>query len=181
MFFLSYSARLCFADWPGNNSALVVRSGVRPAQSADSASGFLRLRSEREGRSRARSDLSMWQSRNACGKRVPEINSHASQDNDRSVRANLFKRIDGWKRRVDLLIDQHHVHDHGRAGDRDDEMNDAQSDADSQRHGADDCAPHQVTLMHLTEQCEPQQPWRGDRNQRARVMIAQMSPQSARA
>src|SRR6266478_5363919 len=83
----------------------------------------------------------MSESRNACGNRLPQVNSDAGED----------------------------------------EMNDAQSDADSQCHGTYDCAPHEVTLMHLTQQCEHQQPRRGDRNQLPWVAIAEMSRQSARA
>ena len=44
-------------------------------------------------------------------------------------------------------------------------MNDAQSEADSHRDGANHCAPHKVALMHLTQQREHQQPRSGDRNQ----------------
>src|ERR1700730_18590637 len=96
----------------------------------------------------------MSESREACGKRAPQVNSPAGQHDDRPVRSNMFKRVNSWKCRLELLIDEHNLHDHRRALDGYDEMNDAQSYADPQRHRTYDCAPHQVTLMHLTEQCE---------------------------
>src|SRR6266480_1467145 len=108
----------------------------------------------------------MLENRKTCGKCVPQVNSHAGQDDDRPIRSNVLKRVNGWKRRIEFLIDEHHVHDHSRAGEGYDEMNYSQSDADSERHGTYDRTPHQVTLMHLTEQCEHQQPWRDRKSTR---------------
>ena len=58
-------------------------------------------------------------------------------------------------------------------------MNDAQPDADTQRDSAHHRAPHKITLVHLTEQREHQQPRRRNRNQRARVTVPQMSRRAA--
>src|SRR4029077_5328446 len=106
----------------------------------------------------------MSESREGGGKCVPQVNSHTSQDDDRPVRSNVLERVNGWKRRLELLIDEHQMPDHGRCSDGYDERNNTQSYAAPQRYRTDDCAPHEVTLMHLTEQCEHQQPWRGDCN-----------------
>ena len=54
-------------------------------------------------------------------------------------------------------------------------MNDAQSEADSKGDGAHHGAPYQVAFMHLAEQRKHQQPRSGDRNQNARVAIANLS------
>src|SRR5437773_8485261 len=55
-------------------------------------------------------------------------------------------------------------------------MSDAQSETDSHGDGTNHGAPHKVALVHLAEQRKHQQPGSRDRNQDARVAIADLSP-----
>ena len=58
-------------------------------------------------------------------------------------------------------------------------MNDAQADVNAQRDSADHRAPHEIALVHLTEQHEHQQPRGSYRNQHAWIAISQMSRRAA--
>src|SRR6266850_81433 len=60
-------------------------------------------------------------------------------------------------------------------------MNDAQSKTDSQGDGANYRTPDEVALMHLSQQRKHQQPRSGDRNQDARIAIANLSRSPVRA
>src|SRR6059058_256275 len=73
------------------------------------------------------------------------------------------------------------MHNHCRARRGDNEMNDAQSEVDSQGDGTNYRTPDEVALMHLSQQREHQQPRSGDRNQDARVAIANLLRSSVRA
>ena len=60
-------------------------------------------------------------------------------------------------------------------------MNYTQSNTHPQRDGANDRAPHQIAFVHLTQQRKHQEPWRGNCNQGARIAIAHVSRDAARA
>ncbi len=93
----------------------------------------------------------------------------------------MLEQVNRPERCFELLIDQHHVHNHRRARRGDNEMNDAQSEADSQGDGTNYRTPDEVALMHLSQQREHQQPRSGDRNQDARVAIANLLRSPVRA
>src|SRR5437762_731571 len=60
-------------------------------------------------------------------------------------------------------------------------MDNTQPDADAYCDGAHHRTPHEVALMHLTEQCEHEQPRCSDRNQYTWIAISQMSRCTASA
>src|SRR5262245_65408583 len=60
-------------------------------------------------------------------------------------------------------------------------MNNAQSETDAQGDCANYRAPHQIALMHLAKQRKHQQPRSSDRNQDARIAIANLSRSAVRA
>src|SRR5207302_5084014 len=97
---------------------------------------------------------------------------HAGEDQNGRIRADVIEQYNLPERCYELLIDQYYVNNHRRARRGDNEMNDAQSEADSQGDGTNYRTPDEVALMHLSQQREHQQPRSGDRNQDARVAIA---------
>ena len=54
-------------------------------------------------------------SRNPPIERIPEVKSHTNKHQDRCVRPNAVQHVNRTERRIELLIDQHHVDDHRRA------------------------------------------------------------------
>src|SRR5215831_14147903 len=60
-------------------------------------------------------------------------------------------------------------------------MNDAQSETDAQGDGANHRAPYEIALMHLSKQSKHQQPWNSDRDQNARITVANLPRSPVRA
>src|SRR5438034_1457522 len=86
------------------------------SRKASAGSSFLRLWSERERRSRGRFNCSTSKRRNPPTERIPEVKSRTRKHQDRCVRPNAVQYVNRAQRRIELLIDQHHVDDHRRAG-----------------------------------------------------------------
>src|SRR5207244_7494679 len=85
------------------------------AELASLDSGFLWLGSKRQRMRRGRSNHSASKRRNSPAKRVPEVYGHTNEHQNRSVRPNAVQHVNRAQRRIQLLIDQHHVRDHRRS------------------------------------------------------------------